>query len=208
MVYSLSNLLQDSINNTINKESLFLSNLHLYKDMPDLCSQYPLDGYERSIRKNGTKKHYSFEVLPIIENGKENYLYNNLSQKWHYFLQQITSEEYIYLLFKALDIKPQHYRIDVSFFKFSHNDWVDTHIDNEKKIVTNIFYFNSCWKMEWGGFFNLYNQEKKLILSIPPLSNFSVAVKRTEQTFHSVSLVCSKSKFHKRQTLQLEIWKR
>lgn len=207
MSYTLSKLLKDSANNTINNESLFLTNLHLYEDISELCNQYPMEGYKKFVRKSGKKKHYSFDVLPLIEEGKESEAYNKLSQKWHDFLCQITSKNYIHQLFEILNIETQPYNISVSFFKYTHNDWVDTHIDNENKIVTNIFYFNSYWEVDWGGFFNLYDENNNLILSVPPLLNFSVAVKRTDQTFHGVSPVTIQKDGYCRKTLQLEIWK-
>lgn len=197
-MYSLSTLLKNSTSNIINNDVILLSNLHLYDDISKLCKQYPLNGYTRYERSAGEKKQYRFEILSIKD-------CNLLSREWRHFISQIISKEYISLLFKLLQIDDQPYHINVSFFKFAHGDWVDIHLDNEDKIVTNVFYFNSVWDINWGGHFNLYDQQKNIILSTPPLTNFSVAIKRSDQSYHSVTPL--NNPLHHRNTLQLEILK-
>ncbi len=186
-----------------------LSNLISPQYHHDLYCAYPTDGFVRCIRDRGPKKHYSFHLQNLILENKYSPTMYSVHKIWVELVQQLMSDAYNNALSRCLDISLQSTYINISFYRFDKGDWVAPHIDNEDKIVTQIFYFNPIWSNIWGGCFKLLasHRMEDEQFSVPPLVNFSVAIARSLEAWHCVNPVAEIAKTS-RLSLQLEFIKK
>lgn len=186
------------------------SNLIKPNVLDRLRAHYPTEGYVRFLRDSGDKKHYSFNLLKLVEHNTfvaENHA--SIHSQWRELARQFMTKEYADRLGERLQINLHNTLISIGFYRFDHRDWVSPHIDNEDKVVTQIFYFNPYWSHEWGGYFKLLESQDvgSENFAIPPLSSFSVAIARTENAWHMVSPI-EKVALSPRLSMQLEFIKK
>ena len=186
------------------------SNVIKTEVMQELSPCYPSEGYTRSERRVGPKKHYAFNLLKLVEHN----IYSPPSNiiidpKWKILADNLMSNEYADILGETLKINLKNALINIGFYRFDTMDWVAPHIDNEDKLVTQIFYFNSLWSNAWGGQFKLLKNQNPLseFFAVPPLASFSVAIARSDCAWHMVSSI-EKIAVQPRLSMQLEFIKR
>jgi Rps23 Pro-64 3,4-dihydroxylase Tpa1-like proline 4-hydroxylase len=172
----------------------------------ELIEHYPTENFTTSIRDSGDKKHYFLNILPVIEDDVETLQYANLSLVWHNFISQITDPAYINTILQFAQILSVPYYIKVGFYTFSDGGWISPHIDNPGKIFTQIFYFNSFWDINWGGKLVILksNDPKDIIISVPPLVDYTATIFRSNNAWHMVEPVIPQKNL-KRLSLQLEV---
>lgn len=174
-----------------------------------LTNEYPVDGFEKQQRITRPGKLYSFSMLPLVEKGK---LLNRpilQNTQWTNLVNELLDPTYTETLSRELSVDLTKTYINIGLYRFSNNDYVEPHIDREDKILTQLFYFNNCWSVDNGGFLQLLHTQNSdsYFFSLPPLSNYSVAIVRTNTAWHAVTPI-SESSTNARQTLQLEYYRR
>lgn len=175
-----------------------------------LIEFYPAYGFEECIRNEGPKKHYAFHLINLVLkneiNLKASHLVNPL---WIDLAKALLSDEYRGVVSEYLDIDLSEVDVNIGLYKFDPGNWVAPHVDNEDKILTQIFYFNESWSLDWGGHFKLLNSKnaEDEYFSVPPFANFSVLLLRNDFAWHMVTPVAPKAKCP-RLSMQLEFIKR
>lgn len=174
-----------------------ITNLIENRYLAELIKFYPKAGFTQCLRNEGPKKHYSFGIQDIVlQNHINHSAKKNVSDIWFNFAEFILSKEYIDLLTECTNVDLSEMDINISFYKFEKGDWVSPHIDNDNKILTQIFYFNDFWSRDWGGYFNLLGSKhvQDVHFSVPPLVTFSVLIFRTDYSWHMVTPVTDMSR--------------
>lgn len=177
------------------------------KAQMELTAAYPTQGFIPSQRTSGDKKHYIFEILPVIEQNQLLPAFANLTELWQCFIQSIIDPSYIQCVFSLVDQQVSAYKINMGFYRFGHGAYVSPHVDNPGKYFTQLFYFNHTWDvMNWGGQLHLLasNDPDQIILSIPPLVMYTTTIFRQTNSWHSVEIINALAKSY-RLTLQLEV---
>ncbi len=172
----------------------------------DLTDAYPRHGFTRCARTSGPQKHYSFELLNLVVKDQvldETKQY--IDDKWLNMATSLLSVSYKQSVSQKLGINLDSTTTSIGFYKFGQNDFVSPHVDNENKVLTQIFYFNRFWDKSWGGDLKILGSKKPddVIFSLAPLSNFSTLIARSEHAWHMVSPVTAHAS-SPRLSLQLE----
>lgn len=182
------------------------SNLIKSSVQEDLIKAYPQHGFSKAIRDKGTKKHYSFNLLDLVLNNNiVDDPDKNVDEIWYKFANILLTDEYIELISKKMNINLKDASINIGFYKFNPGDWVEPHIDNPNKLVTQIFYFNEFWDYKWGGYLKLLNSKNAFdeYFSVPPLINYTAILTRSNSAWHMVTPVNDVAKTS-RLSMQLE----
>lgn len=194
------------VNNHPMQWGLF-SNLIANEEQIQLLTSYPEDGFQLSKKDTGPSKHYCFDIMPLVKNNivLDIPLYED--RIWRDFISEISSKQYNDQLSQCLNIDLSTTKINIGLYRFKFGHWVEPHVDNLNKIVTQIFYFNKDWNIENGGFLQLLlnKNSENYFFSLAPLSIYSVAIVRGDSAWHSVTPINHLSL--SRKTLQLEFYK-
>ena len=179
----------------------------------ELTTSYPTENFKLAERQTAPGKLYRFSMLSLVENGKwENSILdadNILNPTWKKFINCLLDEKYTQALSSKLNIDLSKSVINIGLYRFGINDYVEPHIDHERKIVTQLFYFNTHWDINNGGFLQLSCNKDldNCFLKLPPLSIYSVALIRSLSAWHSVMPISSVST-QSRLSLQLEYYQK
>lgn len=160
------------------------------KDQKILSDSYPTHGFTRSIRDSGPKKHYAFSVQQlVVGNSFDDKAKDNIPEVWFKLANTLLSTDYQDAVSQRIGVDLKNAYINIGFYKFEKGDAVSPHIDNDDKILTQVFYFNQRWNSSWGGYFKMLgsNNDNDILFSVPPLSIFSAFIVRCESAWHMVS---------------------
>lgn len=175
----------------------------------DLVKFYPKEGFNQCVRNEGPQKHYSFGLLnAVLKNQILDDIFHKLDECWIKIIYSLLSEEYKKSISDKLDINLNNTTVNIGFYKFDKNDWVSPHVDNEDKVLTQIFYFNQFWDINWGGHLKILGAQDpdNVLFLLPPLSNFSALIARSERAWHMVTPVTENAQAC-RLSMQLEFIK-
>jgi Rps23 Pro-64 3,4-dihydroxylase Tpa1-like proline 4-hydroxylase len=173
-----------------------------------LFETYPKEQFVENSRFSGEKKNYRFSVLELYkENSLNKKNFEQLSNPWKKFILELSSETYYKMLCAALKVNPDICYVDIALYHYQKGDWVTTHVDNEAKVISQLFYFNLDWHNYWGGQLYLSSSENLTDITqvIAPNEMTSIAIRRTSQAWHGVFPVTQSAK-QDRLCLQYEIW--
>lgn len=175
----------------------------------ELAKHYPVQGFKQSSRYEGDKKHYRFNVLPLLDHNNVTDNFHFLAPVWQAFINELCSETYLHKILKLYGIELDDYHIDVGCFRFKQGDWVEPHVDHPDKVLTQLFYFNARWDEKWGGMLLLHANKtiNEVFAYFPPNLSSSVALKRTDNAWHSVTPLTANCESD-RLTVQLEVWRK
>lgn len=172
-----------------------------------LISTYPEDGFTKNQRLQPPGKLYSFSMLQLVDNGKLTQPMKN--ELWADLIDSLLDQQYRERLAEVLSIDLSDARINIGLYQFDKDDYVDIHLDHDNKLVTQLFYFNTDWAVNDGGFLHLLKNEQQTssFLRLPPISMYSVAIVRSDSAWHAVEPVTALNG-RSRLSLQLEFYKR
>lgn len=172
-----------------------------------LSMSYPTDGFKKNQRLQPPGKLYSFSMLPLVEDGQINQpMKNNL---WANLIDSLLDPRYRHRLAEVLSIDLSDVRINIGLYQYDKDDYVDIHLDHANKRLTQIFYFNTDWAVNDGGFLHLLKNQHQdsSFLRLPPISMYSVVIVQSDAAWHAVEPVTAlngRSRF----SLQLEFYQR
>lgn len=174
----------------------------------ELMRHYPQKNFRECTRETGSDKKYKFLVRPVVDKGEPNYKRQDLSSTWQNLIEELCSPTYKCAMEKLTGLNLKNHLMDIGFFRFSSNHWVSPHTDKKSKTLTHLLYFNDQWDSQWGGHLRILKENKveSVFKEIPSLIHYSVALVRSEQSWHMVTPV-SADVDQSRLTLQIEFWK-
>lgn len=176
-----------------------------------LAQEFPTDGFERSERKEGSNKTYSFLVRKAVEKSRRLRSLDSLSPAWQAFIEFLLGPVYRDAVAEVVGERLIDHEIDIGFFVFTCGNAISVHTDKLNKAVTNVLYFGQNWQPTWGGQLSLYERRSNGTFEafkqiLPELGNGFLMVPSSE-AWHGVSAV-SPNALASRLTLQIEIWSR
>lgn len=175
-----------------------------------LTEEFPTTGFERSERRRGGNKTYSFKVRKAVDKNRRLDAVDSLSPAWQSFIEILIGPDYRRVVGKAVGECLDDYEIDVGFFVFTSGNDVSIHTDHLAKATTNVLYFAQHWKPEWGGIFSLYRQDEsghfESFQNFSPETGNAILLVPSASSWHGVSAVSPRAEAQRR-TLQIEIWR-
>lgn len=181
----------------VSYDTYLVTHLILPEFQRKLVETYLSHGFKEFTLQKGNENieknfGYQFEFLSLEDTSKEYLIEKGFEALWVEFIQQITSSVYIAKLSEATNIKLQDKNYKLEFTRYRPGDWSDPHYDKQhKKVLTQLFYFNAFWDIDWGGYLNVLNPSdlNQIVLAVPPLVHSSLLIKATPNAWHGVSKV-------------------
>ncbi|GAA6619127.1 2OG-Fe(II) oxygenase family protein [Scytonema sp. NUACC26] len=113
----------------------------------------------------------------------------DLSEVWQKLLEELLTPDYRSAIEQLSGVNLKNHSLEIRFFRDRPGFWNRPHTDHQLKNVTHILYFNEEWNPEWGGCFQVLNdnQTKSVVKEVIPLPQYSVAIVRCDRSWHMVS---------------------
>lgn len=117
----------------------------------------------------------------------------NLSSIWSQLIQELWSPAYREALEKMSGLDLSNCAMVIGFRRYNSGHCHRPHTDEPSKVLTHLLFFNQQWSVDWGGCLRiLFNSQRESIYKdILPLSGSSVAIARSENSWHMVTPVTS-----------------
>lgn len=168
--------------------------------------EFTLQAGNETVDKNFK---FKFEFL-CLEQTHPDYLQKlGFNQLWLDLISNITSSSYKENLGNATNSDLSNSSCKIEFTRYRPGDSLDAHYDKQTgKILTQLFYFNNDWNSTWGGYLHVLNSTNinQTVFAVPPLSNYSVLIKPTQNAWHKVGQVSPKAE-QTRISMALEFYK-
>ncbi|GAA6619167.1 2OG-Fe(II) oxygenase [Scytonema sp. NUACC26] len=144
----------------------------------------------------------------LIKDGHLTHEIEKLDQVWQRLIEEIWNPAYRIAMEKQTGLNLKNHTLTISFRRYNSGNTFAPHTDHPSKSLTHLLFFNSQWSMNWGGYFRILkgNQPDFVFQEIPPLINYSVAIIRSDNSWHMVTPV-SADATQPRLTLQIAFWK-
>jgi Rps23 Pro-64 3,4-dihydroxylase Tpa1-like proline 4-hydroxylase len=115
----------------------------------------------------------------------------HLSNVWQQLIEELWSDSYRAALSEMSGLELNNCGMDIGFRRYSSGHWHCPHTDEPNKILTHLLFFNQQWALGWGGCLRILNnsQPESLFQDILPISDYSVVIVRSENSWHMVSPV-------------------
>lgn len=156
----------------------------------DLARRFPTEGYQRLDRSDRTTgKTYRNFSRPIA--GPEGMAdVSDFSPLWRRLIEALLAPEYRDAMAHLLG-QPVAGAIELRLVRHGSGDWLEPHVDGPDKLFSHLIYFTAEWQDAWGGRLELLASADpaSVIHRITPRLGASVALARSEQAWHSVSVV-------------------
>ena len=172
-----------------------------------LASSYPHEEFEKNQRLQPPGKLYSFSMLHLVKDSQR--VHPIKKSVWVNLIDSLLDQQYRNCLADVLSVDLRYAHVNIGLYQFDKDDYVDIHLDNANKLVTQLFYFNTDWAVNDGGFLHLLKNNKKTssFLRLPPISIYSVAIVRSDTAWHAVEPITAAND-RSRLSLQLEFYKK
>lgn len=123
---------------------------------------------------------------------------------WVELLSELATEDYFDRVSRIAQVDLADTELRVEFIILGNNDFLSAHDDRQKrKVLVQIFYPNTLWHTDWGGYFELLDTDSTRIGSVPPMIDRSVLLLPSREARHRVSRV-SPAAAQVRKSFQLE----
>ncbi|MFE4924865.1 2OG-Fe(II) oxygenase [Streptomyces sp. NPDC056661] len=188
------------------------------RDPEGLIESFPTDGFEwhsqrrllETIGKRGSDPWFQHSVAtrPLLELGADKPRDTaELDEQWLAVAEDLVSAEYRECLSDLTGYDVRGLRLQAHFWRFDQGSFFQPHIDKAHKIVTHLMYLTENWSPEMGGCFRVLrsNDPDDVHTEIPPLTNNSIVLRRTDNAWHAVSPIPRESN-RSRRLLQVWFW--
>lgn len=117
----------------------------------------------------------------------------NLSSTWSQLIQELWSPAYREALEKMSGLELRNCPMVIGFRRYNSGHCQRPHTDEPTKVLTHLLFFNQQWSKDWGGCLRILfdSQRESTYKDIFPLSESSVAIARSENSWHMVTPVTS-----------------
>lgn len=171
-------------------------------DAKQLINISPKLGNYYSNRQEGSDKTYSVQnnILYDLNNG-----HFDLAAPWDRLVQQLTACDYKEAISLLLGKDVRQSPMEITFKKYSHNDYISPHTDRDRVHCTHLIFFNESWQAQWGGNLQMLDGSMTVLKEVLPLVEHSFFFERTDQSWHAVSRCTNENAI--RYALQVVFWK-
>jgi SM-20-related protein len=150
---------------------------------------FPVDGFHRADatgpQRSKTYRNYS---RPLVDNGVR--LARDTPPLWDTLVTDLCSAAYREQVASLLG-QPVARAVEVRLVRHVGGDWLSPHTDRPDKAFSHIFYFNACWRSEWGGCLEILTRDdpSAVVARVRPALGTSVLMARADNSWHQVSAV-------------------
>lgn len=171
-----------------------------------LCSEAPRG--HTTIVSSGRRrdKQYQFGVLPIIKQSACLTGMNVISPLWQEAVLALMDRDLVLAVADRLELRFDQYSADIEYFHSTGVTVIGPHTDKSDQYYVLIFYLTGADQLNMGGELRLLGScdPTDIRVSLPPVDNSAVIIKRDDNSWHSVGSI--KSRSHDwRQTLLLKV---
>jgi hypothetical protein len=156
-----------------------------------LTDTYPVSGFKQ-LSQDDDVKQFVMEVRNDIT-------LRDVADPcpWQSFLRQVHGPAYRDAMQQLTGLDLSDAILKVAFYRYPPNAWFGPHRDDERKLISHIFYCNPEWPDGVGGrlLINGSNDMTDVHSTVTPLMGTSVAVVRSDASWHSIEPVSGEHDF-------------
>ncbi|GAA6619149.1 2OG-Fe(II) oxygenase family protein [Scytonema sp. NUACC26] len=151
-----------------------------------------------------------------FEKGQLTSSVQNLGEVWQKLIKDLWTPTYREIMEELSGLRLNNHAMTIQFRRNCHTRYpysdqtkavYTPHLDGSPKNLTHLFFFHQEWSLDWGGYFRVLNdnQPESIFYEVPPLINYSLALVRSERSWHMVTPV-SQNAPQLRLSLQIAFW--
>ncbi|MBH8576554.1 2OG-Fe(II) oxygenase [Nostocaceae cyanobacterium CENA369] len=117
----------------------------------------------------------------------------HLSNLWRQLIEGLWTDSYRTAMAKMSGLELKDCLMDIGFRRYKLGQLHHPHTDEPNKVLTHLLFFNQQWSSDWGGCLRILkdSQPESTFQDILPLSDSSVAIVRSDNSWHTVTpLTC------------------
>jgi len=156
-----------------------------------LRETFPGSGYW-SLRRHDGEKAMDLRLRCLVAlGGAEPAGADSLPPAWRAFTEELLSDGYRDAFAEALGISLDDHLLEVSAWRWPPDAFLDPHVDLERKLASQVFYFNDGWDPDWGGCLDILGSEdpEDVVARLPPALGSASIVVRSDSSWHAVQRV-------------------
>ncbi|WP_375513940.1 2OG-Fe(II) oxygenase [uncultured Nostoc sp.] len=125
--------------------------------------------------------------------GRLTYDLRHLSKVWRQLIEGLWTDSYRAAIAEMSGLELKDCVMDIGFRRYNSGHLHHPHTDEPSKVLTHLLFFNQEWSVDWGGCLRILkdSQAESVFQDILPLSDSSVAIARSDNSWHMVTpLTC------------------
>ncbi|MEH2410461.1 2OG-Fe(II) oxygenase [Nostoc sp.] len=125
--------------------------------------------------------------------GRLTYDLRHLSKVWRQLIEELWTDSYRAAIAEMSGLELKHCVMDIGFRRYHLGHLHHPHTDEPNKVLTHLLFFNQQWSGDWGGCLRILkdSQPESAFQDILPLSDSSVAIVRSDNSWHMVTPLTS-----------------
>ncbi|MEH2292200.1 2OG-Fe(II) oxygenase [Nostoc sp.] len=125
--------------------------------------------------------------------GRLTYDLRHLSKVWRQLIEGLWTDSYRAAIAEMSGLELKDCVMDIGFRRYHLGHLHHPHTDEPNKVLTHLLFFNQQWSGEWGGCLRILkdSQPESAFQDILPLSDSSVAIVRSDNSWHMVTPLTS-----------------
>ncbi len=130
--------------------------------------------------------------------GRLTYDLRHFSKVWRQLIEELWTDSYRAAIAEMSGLELKDCVMDIGFRRYSSGQLHHPHTDEPNKVLTHLLFFNQQWSVDWGGCLRILkdSQPESAFQDILPLSDSSVAIARSDNSWHTVTpLTCPASEY-------------
>lgn len=202
----------NAIYNTVMQEVPYqyalIQNLLSKEDSLELAASFPREQFQLSagegygyLWSQMFANHHDISAMPKfgdrwlerIADGTLTSDLSSLNSIWCQLIEELWQPAYREALTVMSGLQLQDCAMVIGFRRYNIGHLHRPHTDEASKALTHMLYFNEYWPQDWGGCLRILKdaQPESVFQDIPPLSDTSVALVRSQNSWHMVTPVAS-----------------
>jgi Rps23 Pro-64 3,4-dihydroxylase Tpa1-like proline 4-hydroxylase len=171
----------------------FLDRLFTPADAAALAGTFPRDQFKNVSGYDG-EKEYEYVARSLIHMGASAPTHTSgLSVSWQRLAADLLSIPYRAAMSRLTGTDLTDAPMEVNVVHYGAGARMGPHVDLRQKIVTQVLYFNETWNPDDGGCINILRSSDAcdVAAQVPPIVGNSVALVRSDRSWHSVTRVAT-----------------
>ncbi|WP_298918716.1 2OG-Fe(II) oxygenase [uncultured Nostoc sp.] len=115
----------------------------------------------------------------------------HLSNVWQQLIEGLWTDSYRAAIAEMSGLELNNCVMDIGFRRYKLGQLHHPHTDEPNKVLTHLLFFNQQWSEDWGGCLRILkdSQPESAFQDILPLSDSSVVIVRSNNSWHMVTLL-------------------
>ncbi len=128
-----------------------------------------------------------------MEQGRLTSDLGHLSSVWRQLIEGLWTDSYRAALAEMSGLELKDCVMDIGFRRYNLGHLHHPHTDEPNKVLTHLLFFNQQWSGDWGGCLRILkdSQPESVFQDILPLGDSSVAIARSDNSWHTVTPLTS-----------------